>query len=96
MLHNLNGLDEIRMDPMHHTQIVQKQGTKWHDHFIKTKEFNVGDWDLLYDSKYKYYKEIYNPNGWDPIKSNRYSSMEQSNCKPQMKLDFQCWLIDIN
>lgn len=55
-LHDLNGLDEIKMESMHHTKIIQKQRTKWNDHFIKTKEFSVSDWDLLYDSKYKDYE----------------------------------------
>lgn len=55
-LHNLNGLDEIRMEAIHHTEVVQQQRMKWHDQYIKTKEFNVGDWELLYDSRYKEFK----------------------------------------
>ena len=33
--------------------MVQQQRIKWHDKFIKKKEFQVGDWDLLFDSKFK-------------------------------------------
>lgn len=42
-LHHLNGLDEIRMEAIHHIEIVQKKRTKWHDQYVKTKSFNVGD-----------------------------------------------------
>lgn len=44
------------MEATHHTEIVQKQRTKWHEQYIQTKEFNVGYWTLLYDSRYKYFK----------------------------------------
>lgn len=30
-LHNLNALDEIKMESIHHTNIVQKQKMRWHD-----------------------------------------------------------------
>ena len=29
---------------------------KWHDKFIKQKQFNIGDWALLFDSRYKNFK----------------------------------------
>lgn len=56
ILHNLNTLDEIMMEAMHHTEVVQKQRIRWLDQFIKIKEFSVGDWDFLYESRYKDYK----------------------------------------
>lgn len=95
-LHNLNGLDEIRMEAMNHIETIQKQRTKWHDQFIKTKAFNVGDWALLYDSRINIIRGSYNPNGWDPMKYNRYSPMEQSNYNPQMQLYFHYWLTNTN
>ena len=36
--------------------MVQQQITKWHDRFIKKKEFQVGDWALLFHSKFKDFK----------------------------------------
>ena len=36
--------------------MVQQQRIKWHDKFIKKKEFQLGDWDLLLDSKFKDFK----------------------------------------
>lgn len=56
ILHNLNALDETRMEAIHHTKVVQNQRTRWHDQFIKTKEFSARDWALLYGSRYKGYK----------------------------------------
>lgn len=29
---------------------------KWHYKFIKNKVFHIGDWALLYDSHFKYFK----------------------------------------
>ena len=29
---------------------------KWHDNFIKNKVFQIGDWALLYDSRFKDFK----------------------------------------
>ena len=29
---------------------------KWHDKFIKQKQFNTGDWALLFDSWFKNFK----------------------------------------
>ena len=52
----LNELDEVRHDPLQQTTMVQQQRIKWHDKFIKKKEFQVGDWALLFDSKFKYFK----------------------------------------
>ena len=52
----LNELDEVRQDALQQTTVVQQQRIKWHDKFIKNKEFQVGDWDLLFDSKFKDFK----------------------------------------
>ncbi|XP_057865393.1 uncharacterized protein LOC131073047 [Cryptomeria japonica] len=49
----LNALDELRKFSLQHTEYVQNQRMKWHDHYIKDKSFKSGDWDLLYDSRYK-------------------------------------------
>lgn len=52
-LQHLNALDEIRLQALCHTKVIQKRRIKWHEQYIKTKEFTVGDWVLLYDSRYK-------------------------------------------
>jgi len=55
-LKHLNALDEIILEAIHHIEVIQKQRIKWHDKYIKTKEFTAGDWALLYDSRYKVIK----------------------------------------
>ena len=39
----LNELDEIRKDNFHHTDLIQQQRAKWHDRYIKKKQFKEGD-----------------------------------------------------
>jgi hypothetical protein len=55
-LEQLNELDEIRLVAVQKTTVVQQQRMKWHDKFIKSKVFHVGDWALLYDSRFKDFK----------------------------------------
>lgn len=55
-LEQLNELDEFLLATLHHTSIIQQKRKKWYDHFIKKKEFQKGDWALLYDSRFKYFK----------------------------------------
>ena len=52
----INELDEIRQDALQHIMLVQIQWKKWHDKFIKKKEFQIGDWALLFDFCYKNFK----------------------------------------
>eukprot|EP00253_Pinus_taeda_P007145 PITA_07145 len=52
-LEQLNELDEIRQEAFQRTGLVQQQRAKWHDKYIKDKRFQVGDWALLFDSKFK-------------------------------------------
>eukprot|EP00253_Pinus_taeda_P012694 PITA_12694 len=39
-----------------HTKIVQLQRKIWHDKHNKEKQFQEGDWALLYDSRFKDFK----------------------------------------
>ena len=55
-LEQLNELDEHWLTYLHHTSLIQQQRTKWHDHFMKRKEFQKGNWALLYDSRFKDFK----------------------------------------
>jgi hypothetical protein len=52
----LNELGEIRQVALQRTILVQNQRRKWHDKYIKKKNFQRGDWALLFDSKYKTFK----------------------------------------
>jgi hypothetical protein len=52
-LQQLNELDEKRLDVIHQTTMIQQQRTKWHDKIIKHKQFQKGNWALLYDSQFK-------------------------------------------
>lgn len=52
----LNGLDEQRLQALLHSEVVQLQRKIWHDRHLKEKQFQEGDWALLYDSRYKYFK----------------------------------------
>ena len=36
--------------------LIQNQQKQWHDKFIKQKQFNTGDWALLFDSLFKSFK----------------------------------------
>ena len=46
-------MDEKRLDVIHQTTMIQQQRTKWHDKTIKHKQFQKGNWALLYDSRFK-------------------------------------------
>ena len=78
----LNGLDEYRLQALLHTEVVQLQRKIWHDRNIREKQFQEGDWELLYDSRYKnfrgklskrwlgpYIMEKCNDNGSVPIRT---------------------------
>jgi hypothetical protein len=52
-LQQLNELDEKRLDGIHQTTMIQHQRSKWHDKTIKHKQFQKGNWALLYDSRFK-------------------------------------------
>ena len=52
----LNDLDETRQEALLRTTLIQEQRTKWHDKYLKKKNFQQGDWALLYDSRFKNFK----------------------------------------
>eukprot|EP00253_Pinus_taeda_P036613 PITA_36613 len=56
ILLDLNGLDEQRMQALLHSEVVQLQRKIWHDRHLNEKQFQPGDWALLYDSRYKDFK----------------------------------------
>ena len=49
-LNQINELDEMRQDALQHTNMVHQQRARWHDKFIRKKQFQEGDWALLFDS----------------------------------------------
>ena len=52
----INELDEIRQDALQRTMLIQNQLKPWHDKFIKEKQFNTGDWELLFNSWFTNFK----------------------------------------
>ena len=52
----INELDEIRKDALQRTMLIHNQRKTWHDKFTKQKQFNTGDWALLFDSRFKNFK----------------------------------------
>ena len=44
------------MQALLHSEVVQLQRKIWHDKHLKEKQFQEGDWALLYDSRYKDFK----------------------------------------
>ena len=46
----------MRQATVEQTILVQQQRAQWHDKFIKKNQFKVGDWALLFDSKFKIFK----------------------------------------
>ncbi|XP_059073480.1 uncharacterized protein LOC131874223 [Cryptomeria japonica] len=75
----LNELDGVRTTALQNTKLLQNQRIKWHDKYIKDKNFQSGDWALLYDSRLKLYrktssKEVFlkqfNSNSDSPATSN--------------------------
>ena len=49
----LNSLDEMRKTSLNRTEIIQQQHKQWHDAHIRNKQFNKGEWALLYDSHFR-------------------------------------------
>jgi len=45
----------MHQDSLRTTTLVQ-QRAKWHDRFIKRKQFKADDWALLFDSRFKDFK----------------------------------------
>jgi hypothetical protein len=52
-LQQLNELEEKRLDAIQQTTVIQQQRSQWHDKNIKHKQFQKGNWALLYDSRFK-------------------------------------------
>ena len=46
----------MRQDAIQQTYLAQQQRARWHDKFIKKKQFQEGDWDLLFNSPFKDFK----------------------------------------
>jgi hypothetical protein len=50
-------LEELREDSLHRAIVIQHQRARWHDKFIKKNKFKDGDWALLFDSRFKDFRE---------------------------------------
>ena len=42
-------MNQTNNEALQQTTMVQQQRIKWHDKFIKKREFQVSDWVLLFD-----------------------------------------------
>ena len=69
----------MRQQAVERITMIQQQRGQWHDKLIKKKEFQVGDWALLFDSKFKDYKAKFTIIGWVLMKSLKSLRMDQSN-----------------
>jgi hypothetical protein len=52
-LQQFNELDEKRLDAIHQITMIQQQRSKWNNKTIKHKQFQKGNWALLYESRFK-------------------------------------------
>ena len=50
-------LDELRQKSLHHKNQIQQLRQSWHEKYIKMKDIKEEEWDLLYDSIIKEFKE---------------------------------------
>jgi hypothetical protein len=70
---------------LHHTTIIQHQRAQWHDKFIKKKKFKVGDWALLFDSKFKDFRGKFHTRWLGLMRLILYMTMEPSKFTPLMR-----------
>eukprot|EP00253_Pinus_taeda_P002929 PITA_02929 len=70
-MEQLNDLDEIRQDAILRTDLVQHQRAKWHGRYIKERKFQEGDWALLFDSKFKDFKEKFQTHWLGPYEIDK-------------------------
>ena len=52
-LQQLLELNDKILDAIHQTTMIQQQRKKWHDKIMKHKQFQKGNWALLYDSQFE-------------------------------------------
>ena len=52
----LNDLDKFHRDVVQKNILIQQQRKRWHNKSIQKKQFQPGDWVLLYDSRFKIFK----------------------------------------
>lgn len=52
----LNGFDELKMTAILHNEFIQLQRKVSHDNHIKENTFQEGDYAMLYDSRFIYFK----------------------------------------
>ena len=75
-MEQLNELDEIRQEAILRIDLVQHQRAKWHDRYIKEKKFQEGDWELLFDSKFKDFKGKFQTHWLGPYEIDKVFSNE--------------------
>ena len=59
LAHLMNG----ELKPMKNAKLFKEKVKRWHDKRIQKREFNVGDYVLLYNSRLRFLQESFSLNG---------------------------------
>ena len=70
-LFDISSLDEWRTQAYENAKLFKEKVKRWHDKRIQKREFNVGDYVLLYNSRLRFFAENFSPNGKVPTLSRR-------------------------
>ena len=62
-LFDISSLDEWRTQAYENAKLFKEKVKKWHDKRIQKREFNVGDYVLLYNSRLSFLQENFSLNG---------------------------------
>ena len=62
-LFDISSLDEWRTQAYENAKLFKEKFKRWHDKRIQKREFNVGDYVLLYNSRLSFLQENFSPNG---------------------------------
>ena len=62
-LFDISSLDEWRTQAYENAKLFKEKVKRWHDKRIQKREFNVGDYVLLYKSRLRFLQENFSQNG---------------------------------
>ena len=62
-LFDISSLDEWRTQAYENAKLFKEKVKRWHDKRIQKREFNVGDYVLLYNSRLRFLQENFSLNG---------------------------------
>ena len=67
----ISSLDEWRAQAYENAKLVKEKVKRWHDKRIQKREFNIGDYVLLYNSHLRFFAGNFSLNGKAPMLSRR-------------------------